>query len=179
MDISWVISSLIFIMVLLGSVGLYLTIGSRESMRVIKRRAEGNTGVSASDDDPIGESLKGRLHSLLTCLGEANKPSDRSEVSAIREALYAAGYRHAQAPILFMGAKFLFSILALLFMILIPNKVLGFPTVSTHLFMYVCAASAGYFLPMLWLRYATGKRKEKLLDAFPDALDLMVVCVEA
>ncbi len=39
--------------------------------------------------------------------------------------------------------------------------------------------SGGTLLPMLWLRHAVTQRKEKIQDAFPDALDLMVVCVEA
>ena len=56
---------------------------------------------------------------------------------------------------------------------------MGYPTVANQIVLYVGVASAGYFLPVLWLRYAVGSRKEKILDAFPDALDLMVVCVEA
>jgi tight adherence protein C len=78
-----------------------------------------------------------------------------------------------------MGAKLLSAILALGFAILLPAKLLGFPTVTAQLVIYVGAASAGYFIPMLWLRHAINQRKEKLLDAFPDALDLLVVCVEA
>lgn len=179
MDMTLIISSLIFAMVLLGSMGLYLVMGSRETMKVIKRRAEGQIGVAASDSESIGLSVKGKLHSVLTRLGEANKPSDESEVSSIQEALSHAGYRHAQAPILFMGAKLLSGIFALAVVILLPPKMLGFPTVSTQLLLYVGAASAGYLLPMWWLRQAISQRKEKVLDAFPDALDLMVVCVEA
>ena len=179
MDMTWVISLLIFMMVLLCSMGLYLVLGSRETMNVIKRRAEGQVGVAASDNESISLSFKDKLYALLTRLGEANKPSNESEVSAIREALVTAGYRHAQAPILFMGAKLLSGILALGVVILLPARLLGFPTATAQLVMYVGAASAGYFLPMLWLRYAINQRKEKLLEAFPDALDLMVVCVEA
>ena len=179
MDMTWVVSLLIFTMVLLCSAGLYLVLGSRATMNVIKRRAEGQVGVAASDNESMGLSLKDKLHSLLTRLGEANKPSNESEVSAIREALVTAGYRHAQAPILFMGAKLLSGILVLGLAILLPAKLLGFPSVTAQLVIYVGAASAGYFLPMLWLRHAIGQRKGKLLDAFPDALDLMVVCVEA
>ena len=37
----------------------------------------------------------------------------------------------------------------------------------------------GFYLPDIWLRQKTDKRREKLLKALPDALDLMVVCVEA
>ena len=179
MDMTWVVSLLIFMMVMLGSMGVYLVLGSRATMNVIKRRAEGQVGVATSGNESIGLSFKDKLHSLLTRLGEANKPSKESEVSAIRERLVTAGYRHARAPILFMGAKLLSGILALGFAILLPLKLLGFPTVTTQLVIYVGAASAGYFLPMLWLRYAINQRKEKLQDAFPDALDLMVVCVEA
>jgi len=179
MDITWIISLLIFTMVLLCSAGLYLAMGSRATMSVIKRRADGQIGVGGSESESIGLSLKGKLHSLLTRLGEANTPSDESEVSAIREALVTAGYRHAQAPILFLGAKLLSGVLALGLAVVLPAKLLGFPTMTAQLAIYVGAASAGYFFPMVWLRHAIARRKEKLLDAFPDALDLMVVCVEA
>ena len=179
MDMTWVISLLVFMMVLLCSMGVYLVMGSRATMNVIKRRAGGQVGVGASGDESLVLTFKEKLHSLLTRLGEANKPSNESEVSAIREALETAGYRHAQAPILFLGAKLLSGILALGIAIVFPTKLLGFPTMTTQLVIYVGAASAGYFLPMLWLRHAVSKRKEKIQDAFPDALDLMVVCVEA
>jgi tight adherence protein C len=179
MDMTWVISILIFMMVMLCSMGAYLVMGSRATMNVIKRRAEGQVGVGASDNESLGLTFKDKLHALLMRFGEANKPSDESEISSIREALMTAGYRHAQAPILFMGAKLLSGILALGVAILLPTKLLGFPTMTAQLVMYVGAASAGYFFPMLWLRHAISQRKEQLQDAFPDALDLMVVCVEA
>lgn len=179
MDMAWVITLLIFTMVLLGSMGLYLVLGSRTTMKVIKRRAEGQIGLGSAEGESISLSFKDKLYSILTRLGEANKPSNESEVSAIREALMTAGYRHAQAPILFMGAKLLTSLLALAVAVIMPAKLIGFPTVSAQLMLYVGAASAGYFIPVLWLRHAISGRKEKILNAFPDALDLMVVCVEA
>jgi len=37
----------------------------------------------------------------------------------------------------------------------------------------------GYYLPDLWLRFKIARRKELILNGFPDALDLLVVCVEA
>lgn len=179
MDMTWVISSLIFMMVLLCSMGVYLVMGSRATMNVLKRRAEGQVGVAASADESISLSLKDKLRELLTRLGEANKPSNESDVSTVREALVTAGYRHPQAPILFMGAKLLSGILALGIVALLPVSLLGFPTVTTQFAIYVGTASAGYFFPMLWLRHAISRRKEQIRDAFPDALDLMVVCVEA
>jgi tight adherence protein C len=43
----------------------------------------------------------------------------------------------------------------------------------------VFVALLGYYLPDIWLRQKTDRRKEKILNALPDALDLLVVCVEA
>jgi tight adherence protein C len=37
----------------------------------------------------------------------------------------------------------------------------------------------GFFLPDIWLQRRIVKRKEKLFEGFPDALDLLAVCVEA
>jgi tight adherence protein C len=62
---------------------------------------------------------------------------------------------------------------------LIPAKLLGFPSVSQLTFFYVLAAACGYYAPVLWLRRAIAQRKDALQRAIPDALDLMVVCVEA
>ena len=45
--------------------------------------------------------------------------------------------------------------------------------------VFVLTALLGYYLPDIWLRQKTDKRKERLLKALPDALDLLVICVEA
>ena len=43
----------------------------------------------------------------------------------------------------------------------------------------VLSALIGFYLPDIWLRQKTDKRKEKILNALPDALDLLVICVES
>jgi len=46
--------------------------------------------------------------------------------------------------------------------------------------MFICGfALFGYYLPMIWLRGRIGSRKKQIICGLPDALDLMVVCVEA
>jgi tight adherence protein C len=62
---------------------------------------------------------------------------------------------------------------------LIPAKVLGFPTVTNLIFFYLLAATCGYYAPSIWLKLAISSRQDALNRAIPDALDLMVVCVEA
>jgi len=43
----------------------------------------------------------------------------------------------------------------------------------------VMLALIGFYLPNLWLHFRIARRKEAIIKGFPDALDLMVVCVEA
>ena len=47
--------------------------------------------------------------------------------------------------------------------------------------MILCIILAffAYFFPILWLRIKIARRQEKLLSGFPDAVDMLVVCVEA
>lgn len=41
------------------------------------------------------------------------------------------------------------------------------------------AAGLGYFLPTMWLKSKITRRQQSILRALPDALDLLVICVEA
>ena len=43
----------------------------------------------------------------------------------------------------------------------------------------LAAAIAGFYLPDLILRRRIARRKEEIFESFPDALDLITVCVEA
>src|ERR1700753_1805979 len=40
-------------------------------------------------------------------------------------------------------------------------------------------ALAGYYLPDLWVSNTTTRRQQSIMRAFPDALDLMLICVES
>jgi len=50
----------------------------------------------------------------------------------------------------------------------------------TQLILYsLLAAALGFFLPVLWLSSQISRRKNAIIKALPDALDLLTVCVEA
>jgi tight adherence protein C len=71
------------------------------------------------------------------------------------------------------------AVVMVLLFALIPVKLLGFPTTTTMLFYYVFVAACGYYAPLVWLKRVIAERQDALQRAIPDALDLMVVCVEA
>jgi tight adherence protein C len=90
-----------------------------------------------------------------------------------------AGYRRENAPVIFFGIKALLAIvLALSFFWM---KLFFLKTMTSLHFMLfgVMFALIGFYLPNLWLKLKVARRREEILKGFPEALDLMVVCVEA
>jgi len=181
MDVPFVVALVTFLAVVLASSAVFLYFNSREALQTWRRRADGTSGAAESESAPAGmvEELKAQLQALLEWFGKFNQPSNVEKVRATRRLLINAGYRSGKASVIFVGAKLLLGIAIVCLLAMIPAKVIGFPSVSKLTFFYVLAAACGYYAPAYWLRRAISSRKDALQRAIPDALDLMVVCVEA
>jgi tight adherence protein C len=99
------------------------------------------------------------------------------ELSAIREKLTHAGYRSPYAVQLFLAAKVLLA-LAFLAVVLWVNAVRVEP-IRLMPVWGVALAAAGLFLPNLILGMRARERQRLIDEGLPDALDLLVTCVEA
>ena len=174
------ISLLAFLLCLLASLALFVYLSSREAVQVWKRRVANRMDAPESSQE-LGwaDSLKTRFVQLIERLGKSVRPSNEVDVSSLRHSLITAGYRHPRAPILLLGSKLFCATALLLGMALIPTKTLGFPSYGMLITFYVGSAFFGYYLPDYWLRWTISGRKRRILHALPDALDLLVVCVEA
>jgi tight adherence protein C len=96
---------------------------------------------------------------------------------SIKDGLIEAGYRGPNAVTTFLGAKILFAAgMPLIFFVVMAT--LRQPIGNTILWSVVLAV-VGFYLPTLWLWQKAGERKTEVTHALPDALDLLVVCVEA
>ena len=181
MDLSVVVALITFLTVMLTSAALFFYLNSKESVHAWRRRAEGTGPAGELDAAPVGmlEEFTAQLQALLVWLSRFNQPTNVEQVRATRRMLVTAGYRSAKAPIFFLGARLLLAIAIVVPLAMIPAKVLGFPTVNNLILFYVIGAACGYYAPVVWLRKAISARKDALQRAIPDALDLLVVCVEA
>lgn len=181
MDVPLVVALVTFLAVVLASSAAFLYFNSREAVQTWRRRADGTSVVAESEAAPAGivEQLRALLPALLEWSARMNQPSNIEEVRTTRRLLINAGYRSGKAPVFFIGSKLLLAVLMTCMLAIIPAKFLGFPSVSKLTIYYVLAAACGYYAPVLWLRRAIAARKDSLQRAIPDALDLMVVCVEA
>jgi tight adherence protein C len=180
MDTPLLIALATFTVILLASSGVFLYLNSREQVQTWRRRVEGgNAAVEQGTTAPgFLNQFIGEFVGVVEWFGRLNQPSVE-DVRSTRQLLINAGYRSAKAPVLFLGAKLMLAVFAVFLFTLVPAKLMGFPSVSSLTIYYVMAAAVGYYAPVLWLRRIIASRKDALQRAIPDALDLMVVCVEA
>jgi len=170
-----------FLVVMLAGSAVFLYLNTREVLQVWRRRAEGQTVVSEEDVAYGGFTalVQSQIRDLLEWFAKFNQPSNVEEMRATRRLLITAGYRGGKAPVFYTGAKLLLAVMAVALVAMIPVKALGFPTATNLIFYYLLAATCGYYAPSVWLNRAIATRQDDLQRAIPDALDLMVVCVEA
>ncbi len=96
---------------------------------------------------------------------------------AMRTGLIRAGYRRPEATLVLLGSKMVLA--AALPLLWIGVAATTARPVGLTLFWTIALAVAGFYLPTLFIAWKQGKRHDAVLTALPDALDLMVICVES
>ena len=106
-------------------------------------------------------------------------PEGKWENSPLRVKFINAGIRSTNAPIIFYAAKtFLPLVFAAVTYIGLQLAGKSFER-NTLILVLLIAATIGCYLPNLVLSRVIKSRKREIFDNFPDAADLMLVCVEA
>lgn len=97
----------------------------------------------------------------------------------VRQSLIAAGFPASYAPRVY-------TLLRLALVIGLPVLVLLYfaasgssPSMLKLYLSLVIAAAIGLYVPALYVRARADRRQREIVNGFPDALDLMLVCVEA
>jgi len=122
--------------------------------------------------------------SLGQKIADAMRPVERfvmpkgAEREGTQQQLQFAGYRSASAVTTFYGVKLAASAGMLLGWLLVARFL---PHISSGRVVFIALAACffGMLLPGMWLDRSVKKRHKLLRDGFPDALDLLTVCVES
>jgi tight adherence protein C len=123
-----------------------------------------------------GEPEASTIVTLLQQLG-SRVPSSDTEVAALKMDLIRAGFRGDTALPVFYGVRIVGTLVMLFFCIMLEGRMPPNPVLKVGLM--VSGAAAGWVLPRFLLEKKVGKRQEELRLSLPDALDLMVVSIEA
>jgi len=150
---------------------LYLVSGASDPIR---RRLSHFQGT-----EDLGDGR--RVFNINTILGPITQyvvPTEELERSKTLERLAYAGYRAPNAMQIFYSIKAILTV-SLPSIVYISSYWMPEINMTTFMLLMVGSATAGMFLPNFVLDKQVTKRIKKLQDGFPDALDLLVVCVES
>ena len=173
---------LCFILILLGFV-LYIRQGAKKEAMIRKIRQTGATETT-TEYAPIVKTdswFQHRILGFFSQLGKHVPAGDKVvDYDKLRPMFLKAGIRRPNAPNIFWGSKIFFSVFLPIAILVIEAVLPGqiFPMTNLVLLLAILAI-LGFYLPNLWILFKSARRKEFIVNGFPDALDLMVVCVEA
>jgi len=178
------IETLIFFLIcaaiILFYLGGYFYIQYQRGRKEIIERIR-HTGEEARSEESPGffRIIEKPWTKFIEKLGNLVKPKKEGEISHLRKKFLMAGYREENILIIFSGFKaFMALLLAIGFLLIRFYLLKTMPYIQT-MFFSILFALIGFYLPNLWLWIKISRRKEKIQLGLPDALDLMVICVEA
>ena len=168
----------------LGSIAIAMPFLERDQLAprlkaVAERREELRQNLQAQNakaSRPGRKEALGLADKLLGRLNLRNQIDDKD----IRNRLAQAGWRGQPPAVIFVTARILLPIVmsglaAVLFMVLGVFKL----SFGMQLASVFGGLVLGYYLPNIIIKNNATKRQEGITLGFPDALDLMVICVEA
>jgi tight adherence protein C len=150
---------------------------TRSESRLDELRTRRNGGSAVEKGGGAKAGIAKLLESASPAVSDALQPKNEKEANKIKEKLDSAGFRHDAAPAYFATLK-LFSAIAGLFVGGL-GSVLVYGLTAKALIGLIVFATIFYMLPSFILGFIASSRKNKIFLGLPDALDLMVVCVEA
>ena len=133
--------------------------------------ADAGAGVEAVSATPRDMVVR-----IFEQIGE-QIPLSGADLTISRRDLMMAGFRSDAAIRIFMGMKVIFAIVLVMFGISVNTHVTDNPVLRV-VFIIACGG-LGYYGPVFYLESLVKKRQQKLRMSLPDALDMMVISVEA
>jgi tight adherence protein C len=167
----WAISGVTFVAIVFVILALIYAF-STGALPVTERLGRLWQPPGAKQEGSFREKQKEKVQRVLTDVGKL-VPGSSKQVSHTHRLMMRAGYRRPEAVMAMRGCK-----------LLLPVGLLSFVYFTgfykqNPFFILGMAMLGGYLLPEFWLSRQVAKRQHIIRLALPDALDLLVICVEA
>lgn len=164
----FVLTMLIFVSVATGVAGIFLLFMPGRGGRRLQTLT-----------NPGGKTeWEAKLVQVMGPFAHLSTPSGDWEISPLRLRFISAGIRRNDARLIYFGAKTVLPLAFAFTAFLLLRGVMGMDGMSLLLWVLL-AALIGCYLPNLILAIRIRNRKREIFENFPDAADLMLVCVEA
>lgn len=162
---------------------IFLVVGirilSRSRSQIVRDRLQRSietdeTEANFQEDDTPEVSLRERFISFVTRIA---RPTSDKEMGHLRQKLAQAGFRKNSHALWYLGMKMLLAVM-LVGMVVWVNS-MRTEGINHLPFVLVLCMICGFYAPGLWLHSRVATNKRILNRALPDALDLLVTCVES
>lgn len=139
------------------------------------------TTASTQKEEGLRMGSKGGASDKLQKFSTFLEPQNAEEMSASRLKLHRAGYRAKNAVQLFHFSQLVLGLGLLALGVIYTMYAQSQAEVTTQMMVMstIGPGAAGYYLPQYWVQRRIQQRQEEIVSGFPDALDMMLVCVEA
>lgn len=172
-------------LMVMGAVGLLLILAVLPTL--LKRPAEpfdkikAQRSARAAAASPGQTLRRGEKTDKLEKFASFLEPQNEVEMSASRLKMMRAGYRAKNAVRVFHASQFALGIGFLLLGVIYAMVQSSKAEVGMQMMIVytIVPGAIGYYLPQYWVQRRLQTRKEEIISGFPDALDMMLVCVEA
>ena len=168
-----VIPVLVFCSVVMLSLALRTILAPRVVGRRLARLGSSSQSVELEGESLVHGTDKG-LSGVFARIGRGREGED---VSRLRSRLHHAGYRRPSAPTIYYGIRITLALGVPTATALLPS-VWALPAYF-QIGLLIVVAAICYVLPSIFLNNRISARQYAITRTLPDALDLMVVCVEA
>lgn len=180
---SWTLRLLTLVLLFAIVVAAAFFVAQGFGARQLVRQRLADTGPSRSDLGGVRSLRAERVESAWLKLVNSIESKGISLVdtkdAALRQRLIAAGFTAPYAPRVYTLVRLMavlgLPILTFLYLVAMGST----PSLVRLYFTLAVAAVLGLYIPSLFIRARADRRQRELINGFPDALDLMLVCVEA
>lgn len=167
----------IFVCVTLGVIGLYWLMFRPQSAATERLRRMGETEGAATRGGLVDEALASSFADKVAAPLQRLAPPSAAEAHKLQKLLMTAGYRSESAPVIYRALQLL-SLAGFPALVAFACALMGRPLDSAVMWI-LFAFVVGFFLPRLVLKRMVRSRQLRLRWGLADALDLMVVSIEA
>ncbi|MBA3666825.1 MAG: type II secretion system F family protein [Sphingomonas sp.] len=176
--------SMLFLLFMAVVVVTFAAVATLSDRQQVRTRLTGEKGsLDLSDAAMIGglrtHDARGAWVAMVTALERAGVSLVDTKDATLRSRLIAAGYRQDYAPRIYSLARLIMVIALPLFVFALLWLSGSSPSLFKLYLIGAVAALLGLYFPSLWVRARASGRQREIINGFPDALDLMLVCVEA
>ena len=174
-------------LLVVGVLGMFLVLltlpilmkKEKDPFEQIRKAAQ--AGSAPADEKARLRRGRGKGVNKLDKYSSFLEPQDAKQYSETRLKLLQAGYRSKDAVRTYHFLQF---VLGIIFLIVgvgyaIYTSATGEPTTQSMILSIIIPGATGYMLPKYWVTKRQQARQEEITNGFPDALDMMLVCVEA